>query len=98
MVGLSGGFLGVVLGWRPRAGSPSLVSRLLSGHTHSHVALSPGTVFQQGWPASEPSLLWKELGAGTRQRLSHICLQTSACGEMRVWGRGGEGTVRGYFS
>lgn len=41
---MSGGFLGAVLHSRPGAGSPSPIPRLLSGHMHSHVALSPGTL------------------------------------------------------
>lgn len=88
-----------MLGSRLGAGSsfPAPQSGLvLSGHTLSHVALSPGALSSSGvgW-LREPSPLWKELGAGIRQRLGHICLQTSAYGEMYVWGPGAEGGLGG---
>ena len=82
----------MVLGSRPGAGSSLPIPQpglLLSGHTVSHVVLSPGARSSSGigW-LPEPNLLWKELGTGIRQRLSCICLQTSACGGVCVWGRG----------
>ena len=98
VVGLGGGFIGLALGSWPGAGSSphlhpppctSQSGRLLSGHTLSHVALSPGALSSSGvGQLPGPNLLWKELGAGIRQRRGHSCLQTSACGGVCVWGQG----------
>ena len=57
---------------------------LLSGHTLSHVALSPGARSSRGLGRlPETNLLWKELGTGIGQRAylpADLCTWRDVCG------------------